>query len=419
MAVHAGQAGVVQGGAHPLRQEIRLLLQVAMVVFVWTVGIGILNGTDLVDFSQKVILSHVHVGTLGWITMCVFAASLWLFGAGATQGDVRQARVLARVAVVTLPLFAFTFAVTYEEPRAVLGTVALLTIVGFFVWVARRVRAVEMTVVHLGFLAAVATSVMGGTIGVLLATRIATGREVVPDGASDAHPATMVVGFLIPVGMALAEWALGWPTLKVAGRAGRWQIALPFIGGVVLMIGLLLDIEPLPPMAALIELVGVVLFVRRMWPMVRRVDWRASAPARFGAASAIAVVVNILFLNYLIGANGGDVDKIAVRQILAVDHLMFVGVLTNGIFGLLRGITADDRRWEPADHVVFFGMNLGLLGFVVALLADNIAIEQVATPVLGASILLGLGLFVARFASGFAVGAPAVSPETAAGTPAR
>ena len=389
-----------QNGLHPLRQEVRLLLQVAMTVFVWTVGIGILNGTDLVDFDRKVVLSHVHVGTLGWITMCVFAASLWLFGAQADNGEVRMARGLARTAVVTLPLFAFTFAVTYQEARAVLGTVALLTIVGVFVWVARRSRAVDLTVVHLGVLAAVATSVVGGTIGVLLATRIATGREVVPDGASDAHPATMVVGFLIPVGMALAEWALGWPTLRLLDRAGRWQIILPFVGGLVLMVGLLFDIEPLPPMAALIELVGVVIFVRRMWPLVRSVDWMTAGPARFGAACAIAVVVNIVFLNYLIGANGGDADKIATRQILAVDHLMFVGVLTNGIFGLLRGATADDDRWQSADHVVFYGMNLGLLGFVVSLLADSVALEQVATPVLGASILLGLGLAARRIRDG-------------------
>ena len=385
--------------AHPLRAEIRLLLQVAMTVFVWTIGIGILNGTDLVDFDRKVILSHVHVGTLGWITMCVFAASLWLFGAEAGEGDGRGARVLARVAVVSLPLFAFTFAVTYQEGRAVLGTVALLTIVGFFVWVVRRLGAVDLTVVHLGFFAAVTTSVLGGTIGVLLATRIATGREVVPDGAEDAHPATMVVGFLIPVGMALAEWALGWPALRRADRAGRWQIALPFIGGLLLMIGLLFDIEPLPPLAALVELVGVAVFVRRMWPAIRVVDWTARTPARFGAAAAIAVVANVLFLNYLIGANGGDVDKIAIRQILAVDHLMFVGVLTNGIFGLLRGVTAADQRWSGADHIVFVGMNAGLLGFVVSLLADNVTIERAATPVLGACLLLGLALAGARLRS--------------------
>ena len=73
-------AATVGAGEHPLRREVLWLLQLAMVVFVWTVGIGILNGTDVVDFSQKVILSHVHAGTLGWITTCVFAATLWLFG---------------------------------------------------------------------------------------------------------------------------------------------------------------------------------------------------------------------------------------------------------------------------------------------------------------------------------------------------
>ena len=45
------------GGGHPVRPQVRLLLQVAMVVFVWTVGIGILNGTDLVDFDRKVVLT--------------------------------------------------------------------------------------------------------------------------------------------------------------------------------------------------------------------------------------------------------------------------------------------------------------------------------------------------------------------------
>ena len=76
---------------HPLRGEITLLLRVAMTVFVWTVGIGILNGTDLVDFDQKVLLSHVHAGTLGWITTCVFAASLWLFGETATEPEAATA----------------------------------------------------------------------------------------------------------------------------------------------------------------------------------------------------------------------------------------------------------------------------------------------------------------------------------------
>src|SRR5690606_969768 len=115
-----------------------------------------------------------------------------------------------------------------------------------FAWVVARARHVEMTVPHLGFLAAVATSVVGAVIGVLLATKIATGWDVLPDGGTDAHPATMVVGFLIPVGMALAEWGLRGQDLPRADRLGTLQMAFPFLGGLVLMVGMLFDLDPLP-----------------------------------------------------------------------------------------------------------------------------------------------------------------------------
>src|ERR671925_395446 len=65
---------------HPYRSQIRWLLQAAMAIFVFTVIVGILNGADLVEFDRKTLLTHVHTGTLGWITTSVFAAVLWLFG---------------------------------------------------------------------------------------------------------------------------------------------------------------------------------------------------------------------------------------------------------------------------------------------------------------------------------------------------
>ena len=384
---------------HPLRREVLLLLQVAMVVFVWTVVIGILNGTDIVDFGRKTVLSHVHAGTLGWITMCVFAASLWLFGATATSGQVRAARGLAVAAVITLPAFALTFAITYSEGRAVMGSLAFASIVGFFAWVLLRLRSVEITTVHLGFLAAVATSVAGGAVGVLLAIKIATGRNVLPSGGEDAHPATMVVGFLIPVGMALAEWALGWPTLRKASRLGTAQIGLPFIGGLLLAVSLLLDITPLAPIAVLIELVGVVIFVIRHFGAAKRVDWKTPSPARYAVAAGIAIVANILFLNYLAGRHKGDFDLIPLEQILALDHMMFIGVLTNAIFGLLLMLARRDGRAALVDNAIFFGMNIGLVGFVVSLVGELTWLARISTPLMGASILTGLAVYTMRLAS--------------------
>lgn len=383
-------ADAVVDGQHPLRGEVKLLLQVAMVVFVWTVVIGILNGTDIVEFDRMVLLSHVHAGTLGWITTSVIAACLWLFGTSGSEGEIRTGRWLGRATVVVLPVFAITFAFTTEDPRAVLGGLAMLVIVGALAWVVVRARRMEVSTVHLGFLAAVATSVVGAVIGVLVATEMATGRDVVADGGYDAHPATMVVGFLVPVGMALAEWGLRGTATGRAGRLGWAQMGLPFVGGVLLMLGLLLDIDPLPPLATIIELVGVGIFFKRMWPELRAVVWGDRTPGRYAAASAFAIIVNIIFLNYLVGANGGDIDAAGMNQILALDHTMFVGVVTNALFALHLVATAGRTRWPQLDRYVFVGMNAGLTVFVVALLAESTWMMRIATPVLGLAILAGL-----------------------------
>src|SRR5512140_3059788 len=172
---------------HPLGRDVLLLLQAAMAFFVWTVVIGILNGARITQFGRKAVPSHVHMGTLGWITMCVFAAAVWLFGETASRREVRVAHFLVLSAVISMPLCALSFAFTFGDARAVAGFLALATICGYFAWLLIRLRRVELSVPHLGFLAAVATSVAGGAVGVLLAIKIARGWNVVPAGAHDAH----------------------------------------------------------------------------------------------------------------------------------------------------------------------------------------------------------------------------------------
>ena len=79
------------------------------------------------------------------------------------------------------------------------------------------------------------------------------------------------------------------------------------------------------------------------------------------------------------------------HQILALDHMMFVGVLTNAIFAMLVVATASRRPAGGASNtLVFAGINVGLVGFVVSLLAEATWLERIATPVLGAAIVVGL-----------------------------
>ena len=382
----------------PFSMEIGLLLISALLIFIFTVTIGILNGTDLVNFDQKVILTHVHTGTLGWLTLCVFAASLWLFGEGEgmTPGLEKHARWVSIGSIVTFVAYNYAFLLTYSEWRPALGTVALLMIAGMLAWVLMRARSVELTTPHLGILVAVATSVIGAIIGVLLGMRLATGDEWIPEGGEDAHPATMVVGFLVPVAMALGEWALTWPRPGPLRRAGWFQMGLPFVGGIMLMVGLLWEIDPLVQASLPVELVGIIIYIVRMRePLLAAVRPAAEWRDRFAAISPPYLFVVIALFIYLIGKYEGDADLIPEHKILAVDHLTFIGAMTNAIFALLLSIVAAKvRRWPLLPAILFVAINVGLIIFMIGLYHEETTLKRIGTPVLGAALLTGIAFFI-------------------------
>ncbi len=388
--------------ATPFAREIRTLLQTALVLFVFTVVVGILNGTDLADFDRKALLTHVHAGTLGWITLSVLAAALWLFGEGgegAAGWHTTLARWLSYGAAIFVAMYALAFLTTVGAMRPVAGGAVLFIISGFLVWLAVRARHVRLTVPHLGILAAVATSAVGSVLGVLIGIEFATGDSFLPEGAFDAHPAVMVVGFLVPVGMAITEWSLrSGQTLPAAGRLGTAQIALPFVGGLMLMVGALLDIVPLIILNLPFEIAGVAIYVWRLWPDLVRVRWVRGAHERLCALSVVFLVFNLLWLTYLIGRYEGDFDKVPFNLILILDHTMFIGVMTNTIFALMAvASSARHELWSWADNVILVGVNVGLAGFVAGLLADEAVLKQTFTPIMGIAILLGIAVFTARF----------------------
>src|SRR5690606_30256473 len=147
-----------------------------------------------------------------WLTLAVFAASLWLFGPEREPQNRQLLRGLTVLAVVSFVLYVAAFSLTYGNWRPIIGTIAMVPILGFTIWVLMRAGTIELGVPHLGFLAALGTSIVGGVLGVLLGLEIATGDNFLPDGGEDARPAAMVVGFLVPVGLAMAEWAFFFPS---------------------------------------------------------------------------------------------------------------------------------------------------------------------------------------------------------------
>jgi hypothetical protein len=107
--------------------------------------------------------------------------------------------------------------------------------------------------------------------------------------------------------------------------------------------------------------------------------------------------MNIGMLFYLLSKYADDFDAAPNHLLLALDHLMFVGVITNSLFGLLLMATAVRRTVMPwADKVVFWGMNIGIAGFWAGFLADSDVPKRIFTPILGVAILLGVAMYLLR-----------------------
>src|SRR5215213_752442 len=79
----------------------RDLYLVAMGLFVVNIVIGILNGADVVEFNRNQILTHVHAGTVGWMTLTIVASTFLLMRAA----DRRLTIALA----ILVPMYVAAF----------------------------------------------------------------------------------------------------------------------------------------------------------------------------------------------------------------------------------------------------------------------------------------------------------------------
>src|SRR5438045_8572433 len=59
----------------------RSAFQYGLVIFALTALLGLANATQLFGaLDRNQLLTHLHSGTLGWITMGVIGLSVWMFG---------------------------------------------------------------------------------------------------------------------------------------------------------------------------------------------------------------------------------------------------------------------------------------------------------------------------------------------------
>jgi len=384
----------------PFRTEIRWLFQAALAVFVVTVSIGIFNGFHFIKLERAVLLTHVHAGTLGWITLGVLATSLWLFGGGPGADD-RYVRVLSLLAAIAVPLYVLAFLSGNFAARAMFGAPVLLAVVGLVLWVAAQTRVVPLTVPRLAVLAAIVTLTIGSTIGLLVQVQLATKNSFLPAGAIGGHASAQVVGYLVLIAMAITEWRLV-PAVGHLSPAGVLQVVLPFLGGLLVSLGALLNVLPLLGAFIPLELAAVAIYLVRVGPRLLRVPWLEGSSGRHFGVAVPFLVANIglaiwLIFGLVVLKTYARFEAIPPWLFFALDHTIFVGVLTNLLFGLIQEVTRERRSlWPWAEHVLFWGMNAGLVGFVLTLATNAPHLEKLFTPIMGGSILLGILTYTLR-----------------------
>jgi hypothetical protein len=370
----------------------RDLYLVAMAVFVVNIVIGILNGADVVEFDRNQILTHVHAGTVGWLTLTIVASTFLLFRAA----DRRLMLALA----VLVPIYVLAFYSGNFVFRAVGGTALLIAIAWLLWWLWQQYLAGERTLPRLAVTLGVTSFGYGALIGVLIQVSLASGRSLLPGDTIGAHASAMTFGYLVLVAMGLIEWRiLGTRTLP---RSGLIQVGALFLGGLTISVSLLAGAAQAGGgIYLLTQLVAVVLFAARIWPRALRVNWAAANPIRHFAASSIWVVFALVLFMYIVftfisaGAASSDPNAapgIDLNVLIASDHSAYIGIVTNIVLGLLTVLLLRSQTRGWIGHLIFWGVNLGLLVFVIGLIVNTAEIKRIGAPLMGTTLLIALAI---------------------------
>ncbi|HSK92930.1 MAG TPA: hypothetical protein VLA76_02590 [Candidatus Angelobacter sp.] len=370
----------------------RDLVLVAMAVFLVTIVIGILNGADVVDFDRNAVLTHVHSGTVGWLTLAIVASTFLLFRAA----DRRLMLALA----VGVPIYVLAFYTGNLMFRAISG-VALLAIIAWLVyWVWITYLEGERTLPRLAVTLGLTSFGYGAVVGVLIQLALALEMPILPGDQVGAHASAMTFGYLVLAAMGFIEWrVLGTRDLPTLGLV---QIGALFLGGLVISVALLAGAEQIGGMIYLLtQVVAVVLFGIRILPRALGRSWTAADPGRhFGIASLWAIGALILFMylvfTFITAVDPEDPAAFPLNVLIASDHAVYIGVITNIVLGLLSLLFLRGRAPGWMGQLIFWGVNLGLAVFVIGLIVDTAEIKRIGAPVMGITLLVALGLLAWR-----------------------
>ncbi|MGH2491375.1 MAG: hypothetical protein ACRDF9_07685 [Candidatus Limnocylindria bacterium] len=394
--------------------EVRDAFQFGLAIFTLTVLIGLANATQVFgNPDRNTLLTHLHSGTLGWITMGVIGIAIWIFGS--TRAGLGTAVMLSGF---TTAAYVMAFWSGVFILRGLFG-LAELAVIAYWWWFAYtssgRMQGIQrLDIPKLSVLLGLTTLVIGSTLGVIFQVMLATGVAL-PTNVDliGAHASAQTGGYLVLIAAGFAEWQLS--GLGKRSTLGLAQVYLLFVGGLVLAFSLLLASflgealsQALPGIATLLTLAGIVIVAVRFGRAAIAAPWMAVTGMRHVAIAvpflALAVVLQAILVQQFIAAQG-DISGVSIGLLHALDHAYFVGVMTNVLFGAILLTSADRPRvWPWADQVIFWGLNVGAAAFIAVLLIVGSGEDKLpfthpvafVAPIMGLSALLGIVTYLMR-----------------------
>lgn len=392
------------------RSDVRSAFQYALVIFTLTALLGLANATQVFGpLDRNQLLTHLHSGTLGWITMGVIGLTVWMFGG-------RDLNMPIRLSALATAAYVVAWWTGNLPARAIFGVAMLATIYGWWWFIVARgltdgFASFDNAKLSVAF--GLTTLVVGSTLGVIVQVILGTGNTLPssPDLVG-AHAAAQVGGYLVLVAAGVIEWQLTGGGKRTT--AGLVQIAFLFAGGIILSASQLLAAslpaqaqQALPGVATLLTLAGTVIVVVRLGSTALGVSWSEGGRRHVALATGylvVGVVMFALLVQQFIAAQG-DPNAVSIGLLHSVDHTYFVGLMTNLLFGSILIFSKDQpRAWAWADNVIFWGLNIGVVSFIAALLISGSGEDakpftspvSFTAPIMGLSALLGIATFLTR-----------------------
>jgi hypothetical protein len=338
--------------------------------------------------------THVHAGSLGWITLAVLAVALRMVDArDHPAGPSRLATGLSWLATTTIAAFVITDAAGSAEGQAWTGTAALAGIVAFVVWLAavsRRAR-VAWTVPRLAMVAALAVLVAGSLVGAMSAGAAASGDARAAASLASSHSAILAVPFVVLASTSVLEWSAVPPARPLPlTTAGLVQVGALVLSAAAVTAGVLGHDMVLVEANIPLVFGGIAIFLVRVGPVVLTAGWARSSRVWL-VTSTVALAVDVGLFAHVVFEIGTrryvSINTVPPWLLFTVDHVTFVAVGTTALFGAIAVMADQEDRWPVTDALAAVGLVLGLAATAAGIGSGSQALQQVAATVFGVSVL--------------------------------